>query len=112
MESSHAQLLFLRSGQDGHSLLGFEKVRAPSLEGLIDFFSIGFGGFAQFLQAAATDLADHLAYLNDELVIDFFERGPTAHHQIPDGDGELAGNGGYDQLYFAFAPQQLSAPQG
>jgi len=80
------------------------------LEPVVDFIAPVMPGFASLIEVLGFDLADHLTDLEDQAVINFLQRRPSAHHQIPDRHGQLAGHGGHDQIDLAFAGQQLFAP--
>jgi hypothetical protein len=98
------------SGVRDELLVWVQDIFTASLEPLADFLAISLAGFAQRLKSLWAYRSDHLADLGQQAQVNFLQRGPTAHHEIPDGYGELAGNGGDRQVDAPLGGQQLLAP--
>jgi hypothetical protein len=64
-----------------------------------------FSRFAQLLERFGADPTDDLAHFDDQAIIDFLQRRPTADHQISNGYREFAGDGGHRQVNAALARQ-------
>ena len=64
------------------------------------------------LAGAGAELGDDLADFDLELLVDLEEWCPAAHHEVPDGDGQFAGQGSDREFDGAFAGQQFFAPLG
>ncbi len=78
----------------------------------MDFLFKSLPGFAQLFERLGSDAGEHLPHLERQALINFFQGRPAAHHQVPDGDGQLAGHGASDQIDRAFAPEEFVAPLG
>jgi len=81
-------------------------------EGLIGFFSQSLSGGGQLLQPFGSDGGDDFADLKGQAGVDFLQGSPAAHQEVPDGDGEFAGDGGGGEVDGAFAGQEFFAPLG
>jgi hypothetical protein len=57
-----------------------QKVNPASGKPLLDFLTEELSGFAQLLEAIASELADYFADFLAEQRIHFFQSGPAAHH--------------------------------
>ena len=95
-----------------HFFLQVQLIGSPVLKGLEDFLSQLGSGLAHFLESAPSNVLDYFSNLLTSQKIDFFQRSPAAQEQVPDGYGEAAGQGGYDEFDFAFAGQEFFAPAG
>ena len=81
-------------------------------EGLIGFFPQGVSGGGQLLESFKADTGDDFADLNGQAGVNFLEGSPTAHEEVPDGDGQFAGDGAGGEVGGAFAGQEFFAPGG
>jgi len=97
------------SGVRDELLVWVQDIFTASLEPLADFLAISLASFAQGLEPLLAHRADHLANLAAQARIDFLQRCPTAHHEIPDGYGELAGDGSDRQVDATLGGEQLLA---
>lgn len=77
-----------------------------------DFCLQSFPVFAEFFKAIGTDTGDDLTEFAGQLVIGFGTGRPTVAEEIPDGNGEFAGDGGGDEVGRAFAGQESFTPLG
>src|SRR5437868_10685136 len=90
--------------------LSIEQVSSPGLERVVDLVSKLFAAFAELFQIRSANGRHDLADLQGDPSINFFQRRPAAHHQIPDGYLQLAANSSDGQVQRAFAREQLFAP--
>ena len=92
--------------------MGVEGVGFCGLEGFVDFFSQKLPGLVELLEPPGSDAGDDFTDLEGEPFVDFFQRCPAAHEQIPDGYGQFAGHGTHRQVQRAFAPEEFLSPPG
>ena len=94
----------------GIGFVWVQDIGRAVFEPLADFLPIALAGVAHGFEGGLTDGTDHGAELTEQAGIQFLQGRPAAHHQIPDGHGELASDGGDGQVEAALGGQQLAAP--
>ena len=92
--------------------VGVQHINPPRCQHAVGFRSQGQPGFAQLLESCGPNPGDDFPNFERQPAVDFFQRRPTPHQQIPDGDGQFARDRPRGQIDGAFARQQFFAPLG
>ena len=103
---------FLHLGPGNEVEVGIQNINPGVFEALLYFLAKVGAPFAQDFERGSSDMGDHGVDFVMEGLVDLFQRRPAALHQIPDGDGELAGYCGHGQVAAAFAGEEFFAPFG
>src|ERR1043166_2375633 len=101
---------FLVNGLWNKLFVWIQNVVSSRLEALADFLPKGLASLTQTFEPGGTDLGDDLADFLAEASVNFLQCGPATHHQVPDCDSELAGDGGHGEVDGPFTPTQLLPP--
>ena len=75
------------------------------LEGFKDRSPILLASFAQLAQAIGADSVDDFGEFAFQTSVDFLHRRPPGHQQVPDSNGQFAGQSGDNQFEVAFPGQ-------
>jgi hypothetical protein len=82
--------------------IGVQHINPSGRKRAVDLLSEGQPGWSQLLESFGASAGDDFPDFERQPFVDFFQRGSTAHQQIPDGHRQFAREGTRRQIDSAY----------